>query len=223
MYKPTTSSRNQVKSKQRVNDHGEVFTNQCEVNAMLDLVRHETERIDARFLEPACGNGNFLAEVLRRKLAVVDSRYRKRQVEWELFSVIAVSSIYGVDILEDNAQECRERLMGIYTDWYSKAFKQVKNECIRSVRFLLSRNILWGDALDFTKPETKQPIVFSEWSAVNGSMLKRRDYMFKFLVEKTHQFSMFNDEGNAAAIDEPVKEFPLIHFLKLGEDDTNEL
>jgi hypothetical protein len=213
----------QVKSKKRVADHGEVFTNQREVNAMLDLVKHETERIDSRFLEPACGNGNFLAEVLRRKLAVVDSRYSKSQLEWERYSVIAVSSIYGVDILEDNAEECRDRLLGIYTDWYSKVFKQVKNECIRSVRFLLSRNILWGDALDFTNPETKQPIVFSEWSAVNGSMLKRRDYMFKFLVEKTHQFSMFNDEGNAAAIDEPVKDFPLIHFLKLSESEFSGL
>lgn len=214
---------NQVKSKKRVTDHGEVFTNQREVNDMLDLVKQETERIDSRFLEPACGNGNFLAEVLRRKLTVVDSRYSKSQIEWERYSVIAVSSIYGVDILEDNAQECRDRLLGIYTEWYSKTFKQVNNDCIRSVRFLLSRNILWGDALDFTNPETKQPIIFSEWSAVNGSMLKRRDYMFKFLVEKTHQFAMFNDEGNAAAIDEPVKDFPLIHFLKLGEDDTNEL
>ena len=214
---------NQVKSKKRVADHGEVFTNEREVNAMLDLVKHETVRIDSRFLEPACGNGNFLAEVLRRKLAVVDSRYSKSQIEWERYAVIAVSSIYGVDILEDNAKECRDRLLGIFTDWYSKGFKQVKNECIRSVRFLLSRNILWGDALDFTNPETKQPIVFSEWSTVNGSMLKRRDYMFKFLVEKTHQFSLFNDEGSAAAIDEPIKEFPLIHYLKLGEDDANEL
>lgn len=213
----------QVKSKKRVADHGEVFTNEREVNAMLDLVKHETERIDSRFLEPACGNGNFLAEVLRRKLTVVDSRYSKSQVEWERYSVVAVSSIYGVDILEDNAQECRDRLLGIYIDWYSKLFKQIKNECIRSVQFLLSRNILWGDALDFTNPMTKQPIVFSEWSAVNGSMLKRRDYMFRFLVEKTHQFSLFNDEGNLAAIDEPVKDFPPVHFLKLGEDGTNEL
>ena len=214
----------QVKSKKRVTDHGEVFTNQREVNAMLDLVKHETERIDSRFLEPACGNGNFLAEVLRRKLAVVDSRYSKSQVEWERYSVIAVSSIYGVDILEDNAQECRERLFNIFNERYTAIFKnKCKDECRRSVKFLLNRNILWGDALDFTNPETKQPIVLSEWSAVNGSMLKRRDYMFKFLVEKTHQFSMFNDEGNAAAIDEPVKDFPLIHFLKLGEDDTNEL
>jgi hypothetical protein len=223
MQETTINKDNQVKSKKRVADHGEVFTNEREVNAMLDLVKHETERIDSRFLEPACGNGNFLAEVLRRKLIVVDSRYSKSQIEWERYSVSAVSSIYGVDILEDNAKECRDRLLGIYTDWYSKTFKQVQHECIRSVRFLLSRNILWGDALDFTNPETKQPIVFSEWRAVNGSMLKRRDYMFKFLVEKTHQFSMFNDEGNAAAIDEPVKDFPLIHFLKLGEDDTNEL
>ena len=160
-FKDDITENKQVKSKQRVTDHGEVFTNEREVNAMLDLVKQETERIDSRFLEPACGNGNFLAEVLRRKLAVVDSRYSKSQVEWERYSVIAVSSIYGVDILEDNAQECRDRLLGIYTDWYSKVFKQVKNECIRSVRFLLSRNILWGDALDFTNPESKQPIIFS--------------------------------------------------------------
>ncbi|MEZ5032653.1 MAG: hypothetical protein R2787_14775 [Saprospiraceae bacterium] len=105
---------NQVKSKQRVTDHGEVFTNQREVNAMFDLVKHETERIDSRFLEPACGNGNFLAEILRRKLAVVDSRYSKSQVEWERYSVIAVSSIYGVDILEDNAQECRDSVCLVF-------------------------------------------------------------------------------------------------------------
>ena len=208
----------QVKSKKRVADHGEVFTNQREVNAMLDLVKHETERIDARFLEPACGNGNFLAEVLRRKLTVVDSRYSKSQFEWERYAVIAVSSIYGVDILEDNAIECRERLFKIFNERYTSLFKdKCKVECRQSVKFLFNKNILWGDALDFTNPETKQPIVFSEWSAVNGFMLKRRDYMFKFLVEKTHQFSMFNDEGNAAAIDEPVKDFPLVHFLKLSE------
>jgi hypothetical protein len=214
----------QVKSKKRVTDHGEVFTNEREVNAMLDLVKHETERIDSRFLEPACGNGNFLAEVLRRKLNIVDQRYSKSQIEWERYAVIAVSSIYGVDILEDNAQECRERLFKIFDERYTSLFKdKCKVECRQSIKFLFGRNILWGDALDFTNPETKQPIIFSEWSAVNGSMLKRRDYMFKFLVEKTHQFSMFNDEGNAAAIDEPVKDFPLIHFLKLGENDTNEL
>lgn len=211
----------QVKSKQRVADHGEVFTNDREVNAMLDLVKQETERIDSRFLEPACGNGNFLAEVLNRKLSVVDSRYNTSQLEWEKYAVIAVSSIYGVDILEDNAKECRERLLEIFDKRYSMLFKdKCKEECRGSIRFLLHRNILWGDALDFTNPETKSPIVFSEWSIVSESMLKRRDYIFKFLVEKTHQFSMFNDEGDAAAIDEPIKDFPLVHFLKLGENDS---
>ena len=212
----------QVKSKKRVADHGEVFTNIREVNAMLDLVKQETERIDSRFLEPACGNGNFLAEVLNRKLDVVDARYGKSQIEWEHYSIIALTSIYGVDILEDNAQECRNRLFNIFNDRYIKLFDQnCKDECRRSIRFLLSRNILWGDALDFTNPETKAPIVFSEWSAATGSMLKRRDYVFRFLVEKTHQFSLFNDQGDAAAIDEPVKDYPLVHYLKLGENDSN--
>jgi hypothetical protein len=212
----------QVKSKKRVTDHGEVFTAEREVNAMLDLVKQETERIDSRFLEPACGDGNFLSEVLRRKLAVVDSRYGKSQLEWERYAIIVISSIYGVDILEDNANECRKRLFNIFNDRYTSFFNiKCKNECFRCVKFLLNRNILWGDALDFTNPETKKPIVFSEWSPVNGSMFKRRDYVFRFLVEKTHQFTLFNDEGQPAAIDEPVKDFPLVHFLKLGEDVTN--
>jgi hypothetical protein len=214
----------QVKSKQRVAAHGEVFTNPREVNAMLDLVKHETERIDSRFLEPACGNGNFLAEVLRRKLNVVEQKYSHTQIEWEFYAIIAVSSIYGVDILEDNAEECRQRLFNIFKERYNALFAdKCKPEVLSSVEFLLHRNILWGDALDFTNPQTKQPIIFSEWSAVNGNMLKRRDYMFKFLVEKTHQFSLFNDEGNAAAIDEPVKDFPLVHFLKLSESGFAEL
>ena len=212
----------QVKSKKRVTDHGEVFTSEREVNAMLDLVKQETERIDSRFLEPACGNGNFLAEVLKRKLAIVEAKYKKSQLEYERYAVIAISSIYGVDILEDNAQECRERLFKIFDEQYNKLYKsECKEECKSSVKFLLNRNILWGDALDFTNPETKKPIVFSEWSAINGNMLKRRDYVFKFLVEQTHQFAMFNDEGNAVAIDEPIKDYPVMHFLKLADYATD--
>ncbi|MBK8088684.1 MAG: SAM-dependent DNA methyltransferase [Chitinophagaceae bacterium] len=211
------SDTKQVKTKKRVADHGEVFTSDREVNAMLDLVKQETERIDSRFLEPACGNGNFLAEVLKRKLAVVENKYRTSQVEWERNCLIAISSIYGVDILEDNTLECQERLFIIFSKIYVDSFGiNAKIELLKSIKFILKRNILWGDALDFTNPVTKKPIVFSEWSMVNENMLKRRDYVFKFLVEQTHQFSMFNDEGNAAAIDEPVKDFPLIHFLKLG-------
>jgi len=217
-------NQSQVKSKKRVTDHGEVYTNEREVKAMLDLVKHETERIESRFLEPACGNGNFLAEVLERKLNVVDSRYKKDQFEWERYSVLSVSSIYGVDILEDNAEECRNRLFDLYQSRYSSNFKDKCQEvCLRSVRFLLNRNILWGDALYFTNPVTKQPIIFSEWSAVNGSMLKRKDYMFRFLVEKSFQTTFFDEVGEVKAFDEPVKDYPLVHFLKLGEDVASEL
>ena len=208
----------QVKSKKRVADHGEVFTSEREVNAMLDLVKQETERIDSRFLEPACGTGNFLVEILNRKLKIVKDRYKKSQIEFERNAIIAISSIYGVDILQDNTIECRDRLFEIFDEIYTRLYKtDCKEDCRASVKFLLKRNILWGDALDYTNPETKEPIVFSEWSAINGSMIKRRDYVFKFLVEQTHQFSMFNDEGNPAAIDEPVKDFPITHFLKIAE------
>ena len=211
---------NQVKSKERIANHGEVYTSSREVNAMLDLVKQETERIDSRFLEPACGTGNFLAEVLERKLNVVKTRYAKSQIEYERYAVLTVSSIYGIDILQDNVEECRNRLFEIFNTHYSSLYKDnCKNECRNSIKYLLGRNIQFGDALDFTNPETKKPIIFSEWSAVNGSMLKRRDYMFKFLVEETHQFTLFNDEGEPAAIDEPVKDFPLIHFLRLADAD----
>ena len=105
------SNTKQVKSRERVQQHGEVFTNEREVNAMLDLVKHETERIDSRFLEPACGDGNFLAEILRRKLQVCRKfveQGKNTQLEYEKNAVLAVSSIYGIELLTDNAMACRE-------------------------------------------------------------------------------------------------------------------
>jgi hypothetical protein len=222
MREKTINNDNQVKSKKRVADHGEVFTSEREVNAMLDLVKNETERIDSRFLEPACGNGNFLAEILNRKLNVVDLRYIRNQKEWEKYAIIGITSIYGVDIMEDNTIECRARLLKIFEQRYSANFSaKISLDCLKSVEYILNRNILWGNALDFTNPNTNEPIVFSEWTNVSGSMIKRRDYVFRFLVEKTHQFSLFNEEGQPAAIDEPVKDYPVLHFLKLAEYDTN--
>lgn len=212
----TINNDNQVKSKKRVADHGEVFTNYREVNAMLDLVKHETERIDSRFLEPACGNGNFLAEVLHRKLEVVDGRYSKSQIEWERYSVIAISSIYGVDILEDNAIECQERLFNIFSKLYiSKFGTNCKVELIKSIKYILKRNILWGNALDFTNPISKKPIVFSEWTMINENMIKRRDYVFQFLVEQSFQTSLFDENNTAQYFDKEVSQFPPIHYLKL--------
>ncbi|MBO5432305.1 hypothetical protein J5991_09725, partial [Methanocorpusculum sp.] len=151
----------QVKSKKRVVDHGEVFTAEREVKAMCDLVKQETERIESRFLEPACGNGNFLAEVLSRKLAVVKKRYGKSCAEYEKYAVLAVSSLYGVDILEDNVTECRERLYAIWDKAYSAVLRDRADTCCRdAVRFILSRNILCGDALTMLKSDGS-PIVFA--------------------------------------------------------------
>lgn len=215
----------QVKNRQRVTNHGEVFTSEREVNAMLDLVKQETERIDSRFLEPACGTGNFLVEIVKRKLAIVENRYSKNQLEYERYAIIALSSIYGVELLMDNVQTCRDRLLGIFTHYYINNYKkEIKPEFLKAAEFILNRNILWGDALSLKTPDEKaEPIIFSEWSAVNGSMIKRRDYTMANLLESQPMegLNLFSDLGDKAFIPTPVAEYPLIHFLKLGEDDTN--
>lgn len=165
----------QVKSRQRVADHGEVFTAEREVNAMLDLVKQETERIESRFLEPACGNGNFLAEILRRKLAVVKRMYGKKPADYEKWSIIALMNLYGVELLNDNAVECRNRLYEIWNNAYTVACKKDANdECRRAARFVLEKNILCGNALSLKKvdsqgSDTAEPILFAEWTFILGS------------------------------------------------------
>lgn len=210
-------------SKQRVADHGEVFTRQREVNAMLDLVRQETERIESRFLEPACGTGNFLAEIIQRKLHVVEKRYGKSQLEYERNAVLAVSSIYGIDILEDNVRQCRQRLFGIFDLNYLRLFANKTNDkCRESVLFILGCNIVHGDALSLmTVSENPEPIVFPEWSPVNGSFLKRRDFTFHGLLEheSIKELPLFSDLGEDVFIPTPIKEYPLIHFLELAHAD----
>jgi len=214
----------QVISKKRVADHGEVYTHAREVNAMLDLVKQETERIDSRFLEPACGTGNFLVEILARKLAVVATRYAKSQLEYERYAVLATASIYGIDILADNVAACQERLFEVFNAQYSALFKsQAKDECRDAVHYILRRNILHGDALTLktvgTEAVPPQPIVFSEWSAVNGSMIKRRDFIYAHLVETSshREMPLFSDLDEEAYIPEPVKDYPLTYFLRVGD------
>lgn len=216
----------QVKSKKRVADHGEVFTSEREVNAMLDLVKDETKRIESTFLEPACGNGNFLAEVLRRKLVIVNDWYTTSQPQWERNATQAIASVYGVDILEDNVAECRERLFQIIDAQYTQLFTdRCLVACQNVFRFILSRNILWGDALNMCTPEEPPvAIVFSEWAFIMNNLVKRRDFIFKNLVTKeTPQLSLFNDEGEAVVIEKAIKEYPLTHFLKLADNVDNEL
>lgn len=207
----------QVVSRERVSNHGEVYTASREVNAMLDLVKQETERIESRFLEPACGTGNFLAEVLERKLRVAETRYGKSQLEYERYAVIAISSIYGIDILEDNAIECRKRLFNIFDRHYSGLFKE---ECFNAIKYILKRNIIWGDALTLnTAGENPQPIVFSEWSPVNSNMIKRRDFAFHELLYYAgiRGRPLFSDLGEEVFIPEPVKEYPPVYFLRVAD------
>jgi len=210
----------QVKSKKRVADHGEVFTSDREVNAMLDLVKQETDRIESKFLEPACGTGNFLAEILRRKLAMVEKRYKKSQLDFERNAVTAISSIYGVDLLEDNTVECRERLFNIFDEIYTKFFKKKTKDKVRdSVKFILEKNIVLGDALSLeTVDDEPKPIVFSEWSPVNGSKIKRKDFCYKSMIDQASlsELPLFSDLGEEAYIPTPVKDYPPVHFLEIA-------
>ena len=223
---PTLAKRErQVVSRKRVADHGEVYTAEREVTAMLDLVKQETTRIESRFLEPACGKGNFLAAILERKLRVVESRYGNSQLDYERNAILAVSSLYGIDILEDNVVACRQRLFDVFEQQYNSLFKlAATDECRIAVKFLLERNIIWGDALTLKTTSAKpQPIVFSEWSPVNGSMLKRRDFTFHALLDHgaMRELPLFSDLGEDVFIPTPVKEYPLTHFLKVADVDCH--
>lgn len=192
-------------------DHGEVFTNPREVNAMLDLVRDESFRLDSRFLEPACGDGNFLIEILRRKLSLLSSV--KSSMEWEFQSLIAVGSCYGIELLEDNAEACRERL-------YREVVGQMGRmgdlgDYGKSLRYMLQKNIVCGDALTYRTADGK-PITFCEWTPIAGSMqFARRDFQFDFLVNQTHQYSLFDEQGEAQSFDEPVRSYPPMHYTQL--------
>lgn len=211
-------NKSQIKSKQRVQERGEVFTNEREVKAMCDLVKDETERIESRFLEPACGDGNFLAEIVTRKLAVVSKRYGKSETDWEKYSVLAMSSVYGVDIMQDNAQECRARLFKIWDKAYKRKCKTILSaNCQNAVRFILSRNVLCGDALTMLD-DNGNPIVFSEWSLI-GSNMKRRDYTLANLLETQSYYDLplFEDVEDVK-VPKPVKEFDLIHYRRVQED-----
>lgn len=208
----------QIKSKKRVADHGEVFTAEREVNAMLDFVKLETDRIESRFLEPACGTGNFLIEIYSRKLNMVEQKYKKSQLDFEKYAFLATSSIYGIDLLPDNIQECKIRLLDKFKEVYTNNFKKkVKEEYIKVIEYILSKNLLVGDALTLLQ-ENGEYIVFPEWNFVKGSLIKRRDYIYKELIkENVDDYTEKSIENNKAFIPEPVKEYNLVHYMKVVE------
>ena len=212
------NTKSQIKSRQRVADHGEVFTNPREVNAMLDLVRDESFRLDSRFLEPACGDGNFLIEILRRKLSLLKDI--KSQTEWEFQSLIAVGSCYGIDILSDNVEACRSRLEALVLSCCNNpSIISSDMDYNRSLHYMLQKNIVCGDALKYRTAEGK-PISFCEWTPIAGSMqFSRRDFLFDFLVTKSHQYSLFDEQGEVQSFDDPVRTYTPLHYTQLYKYD----
>ncbi|MBX3378000.1 MAG: hypothetical protein KF678_13470 [Phycisphaeraceae bacterium] len=212
-----------MKSRQRIIDHGEVFTPPGLVNDMLNLVAHECERIDSRFLEPACGDGNFLAEVLRRKLLTVDTKNVRNRDKWERDAILAISSLYGIDLLADNIAACRDRLLTVVSDAYAARFKAPPpDEVVQAAAYILSKNIVQGDALTLRTLQDR-PIVFPEWSPINGSMLKRRDFAYCHLLEHAHTSNqpLFSDLGEDVFVPTPVDEYPPCHYLKVGDAEAS--
>lgn len=180
-----------IKSKQRVADHGEVFTPPWMVEAMLDLVKGETERIDSRFLEPACGSGNFLVQVLRRKLSAVELKFGRSDFERRHYALLALMSMYGIELLEDNIGECRANLLEILTD-YLKVDES--DDVYGAACHVLSLNLVHGDALTM-RTKGGQPITFAEWGYLGRGKFQRRDFRLDVLT----QVSTFGEEGTLFA------------------------
>ena len=211
----------QIKSKHRVANHGEVFTHEREVNGMLDLVKNETERLDSRFLEPACGTGNFLVEILYRKLVVLKRKYAKSQPEYEKYGVIVLSSLYGIDLLKDNVEECRARLLSIFEKEYTAIFKRnINPKYVGVLRFILDKNIVCGDALTMKELNGK-PLILSEWSMPhNDSQIKRKEYSFKDIFSPTllWNYTVDSDTGERIILPNVLKDYPLVNFMELANN-----
>lgn len=161
-----------IKSKKRVVDHGEVFTPPWMVEAMLDLVKGETQRIDSRFLEPACGSGNFMVPILRRKLAAVDVKYGKVEFDRKHFALYALMSIYGIELLIDNVQECHANMLETLSEYLGIG---ADNELYRAAEYVLGANVIHGDALSM-KTHFGLPITFAEWGYLGKGKYQRRDF-----------------------------------------------
>jgi hypothetical protein len=204
-----------VKSKQRVADHGEVFTPEWMVQDMLDLVKDESERIDSRFLEPACGSGNFLVPTLQRKLSTVESRYGKSEFEKVHHALLALMSLYGIELLEDNIEECSAKLHAEFCRFLKC---ESKSDVFIAGRMVLSVNIVHGDALSMTKGRNgKEPITFPEWAYLGKGKFKRRDFRYDVLTTMSSfgEGTLFEDL-NKHEIFFPEKDYPYLSIKDIA-------
>jgi len=180
-----------IKSKQRVADHGEVFTPMWLVDAMLDLVKDESERINSRFLEPACGSGNFLAKILQRKLAAVEVRYGKSDFDRNHYALLSLMCIYGIELLTDNIDECHAILLQIFAEYLGV---NENNHMYSAASYVLTQNIVHGDALSM-RTNNDDAIAFAEWGYLGKGKYQRRDFRYDTLTGS----SAFSAEGSLFA------------------------
>lgn len=205
---------NLIKSKQRVSDHGEVFTPEWIVDAMLDLVKDETERLDSRFLEPACGSGNFLVKILMRKLASVEIKYSKSDFDRKHYALLSLMCIYGIELLEDNIKECKAILLEIFREYLNIDTEDALYVC---ADYVLSQNIVHGDALTM-KDINGNPIAFAEWGYLGKGKFQRRDFRFDVLTGS----SAFSAEGSLFAdlgrheIFQPIKTYEPMSAVEMA-------
>jgi hypothetical protein len=206
-----------VKSKQRVADHGEVFTPEWMVEAMLDLVKGETERIDSRFLEPACGSGNFLVKVLQRKLAAVELKYGKSDFEKQHFALLALMCIYGIELLPDNITECRANLLDIFAAYLNL---QPTDDLYRAASHVLSLNLVHGDAMKMLDHDGRS-IRFAEWGYLGKGKFQRRDFKLDCLSGSSSystEDSLFADLGKHELFT-PTKTYPPMKVAELAAQE----
>lgn len=216
-----TENDNLIKSKKRVADHGEVFTPPWLVEKMLDLVKGETERIDSRFLEPACGSGNFLVPILQRKLAAVEIKYGKSKFEKEHFALLALTSLYGVELLADNIAECRANMLGVYADYLSI---EPEDDAYRAASHVLSLNLIHGDAMTMKMADGNR-IIVAEWGYLGKGKFNRRDFRLDVLTGMSQfkeEQSLFSHLGRHE-IFQPAKDYAPFRMGELAALDTDVL
>ena len=209
-----------IKSKQRVIDHGEVFTPPWLVEAMLDQLKDETTRIDSRFLEAACGSGNFLVQVLKRKLAAVEVKYGKSDFERNHYALLGLMCIYGIELLPDNIAECRANLLEILGEYLKL---EEGSDLLNAANFVLTLNLVHGDALTM-KASDGQPIMFSEWGYVGKGKFQRRDFRFDLLTHSSAfsaEDSLFVSLGKHELF-APVKTWPMMTVAELASMGESE-
>lgn len=204
-----------IKSKKRVADHGEVFTPQWLVEKMLDLVKGETERIDSRFLEPACGSGNFLVPVLQRKLAAVEAKFGRSDFERRHYALLALMCCYGIELLADNIAECRANMLEVFTDYLNS---DEADELYLAASNVLSLNLVHGDAMTI-RDVNGAPISVVEWGYLGKGRFQRRDFRLDVLTG----MSSFSAEGSLFAhlgkheIFTPINAYPPMTVRDLAD------